>query len=210
MALRLISIYRPHTAAFIGFGFPIKKDGKYWKYFLDLANSIMETKADPYKFIVVQFQELGMRYPQELNSKVAWELYNLSKDIDVYDKEMELARVLLNTFNIVKDWSKISGFDKPNYSAFLKNNKNRFLLHRHDIRPELFLLTKSFYNELTKEERNEIIPKAEIKRAIIFSHKNILEKLKEVLGDEFSRDIPEDKSVQQVQSLQEQDSELLI
>jgi hypothetical protein len=210
MAHRLVSIYRPFVTGHRGYSHPITKNHGDWKYFLGLAETIIKIGANPYKFISTIFQERGMLYPPQLDTKENWEIYKLAKDIEVYDRETEIARKLLVTFNIVKDWSKINGFDISNYSAFLKNIKNKFLLHRHDINPELFLFTKSFYNNLTQKERNEIIPNGEVKRMIIFSHKKILDKLKEILKDEFAGNLPENKPVQQVQSVQEQDSELFI
>jgi hypothetical protein len=210
MAHKLINIYRPFAAGYKGYSHAIIKNHRDWKYFLGLAEVMIKFNADPYKFISIIFQERGMLYPPQLNTKENWEIYNLTKDIEVYDREMEIARKLLSTLNAVKDWSKIRGFDSANYAAFLENGKNKLLLHRHDINPELFLFTKSFYKDLTQKERNEIIPNGEIKRAIIFSHKKILNRLKETLKNEYYGDIPEDKPVRQVQSLQEQNDELFV
>ena len=191
-ALKLAKLYSSSTIPYLGYPFPVNKDGKWWKYFLNLSERIDEVKADPYIFITSQFQERGMIYPTQLNTKEAWEIYKGFESKKGTNHELGLAKMLLATINIVKEWSSIHGFNGASYSNFLKDDKNKFLLKRHNINPELFLFTKSFYTELTQEERNEIIPAADTRRMVIHSYKKIIKKLKEVLQDEFNGDISED------------------
>ena len=191
-ALKLAKLYSSSTIPYLGYPFPVNKDGKWWKYFLNLSDRIDEVKADPYIFITSQFQERGMIYPTQLNTKEAWEIYKGYEGKKNTNHEMELARLLLTTINVVKEWSSMHGFNRPSYTDFLRDDKNKFLLKRHNINPELFLFTKSFYVELTQEERNEIIPTADTRRMVIFSYKKIMKKLKEELQDEFNGNISED------------------
>lgn len=164
---------------------------KWWQHFLktiELHGKKKEWGARD--FVKVQFDEFGQIYPFHLVSKKAWNTYIEFYKKGKADKDITIAKSLLNGYNKIKKWSKENGFDFINYKGFFEDKKNMFFINRKEFSLYFLTISKSFlniYRNLTKNEKEDIISLNDfrIKRAYIFKNKKILNKIKEILGEEF-------------------------
>jgi len=174
LAKAFLFYYKKHS--FKTFKLSTVKESKWWPYFVSVAiHFSQESDWNADYFIAAQFEEKGKILPYQLVDKDAYETYKLYRGRYEADSEKRVVMNLLTTYKEVKEWKSIR--------AFLEDKKNQLLIERKSINPLLFFLCKSFY-ELGL---NEMFDKEEIenKRAVVFSNKKVLKKMKEVLGDEF-------------------------
>lgn len=159
------------------------KKTKWWSHFYNCVKLHYKKKEwDAKKFIDIQFDEFGKILPFHLPSKKAWNVY-----IEYYrrgqsNKDKAVALDLLNTYKKIKKFGT--------FKDFFNDKKNMLFVIRGEISHYFLSISKSFlniYNKLTEKQKNIIINEEKLKicRAMVFSNKRILKKIKEVLGEEF-------------------------
>lgn len=142
----------------------------------------LKKEWDIKKFIDIQFDEYGKILPFHLPRKEAWDIYIEYFRRGEVNKDKAVALALLNTYKRIRKFGT--------FEEFFNDKKNMLFVIRGEISPYFLSISRSFlkvYSKLTKKEKNNIIIKErlEICRAMVFSNKKILNKIKEVLGSEF-------------------------
>lgn len=162
---------------------------KWWPYFLKTAEMhVNDEKWDARKFIEAQF-EVSAIYPYQLKTKKAWENYIDFIGKGEIDDELAIAKQLLNSYKLIKNWCLKNKIDF-NIEKYIKDPINKIMLKRNNG-PSLYFLSisksfRNFYNNLSEEERGEIISqeKLDLKRSIVHTYNKIWKKMKDVLKEE--------------------------
>lgn len=175
LAKAFLHFYRRYS--YVSFKLSTVKKSKWWNFFLKVANNYSHEKDwNAYIFIAAQFEEKGKILPYQLIEKDAYETYKLYRHRFEADTDKKIVTNLLLTYRRVKE-------SNSSIRVFLEDKKNQLFIQRKNINPQLFFLCKSFYElGLDKQFEKEEIDN---KRAVIFANKKILNKMKEILGDEF-------------------------
>jgi hypothetical protein len=162
------------------------KKTKYWKAFTKTVEFFGdEPEWDASKFVKVLFYAFGKIYPFQMATKKSWETY-----VDYYNRgeidiETNIAKSLLNSHQFIKRWE-----EKNNKKFFSYDNTSLF----RNISPYYLSISQQFYDVyclLPEIDKKRIIDKndLETKRIMVNIHKKIYEKMKEVLGNDFRRNI---------------------
>lgn len=153
---------------------------KWWKFFLQTVEKFGNRKEWNVKnFVLSQFAYNEKVLPYELFSDKAWEIFLEYKHRFVNGNVKNIVFSLLDTYNKIKEWSTKQKFDKINFSAFFYDEKIKMFIKRGNYNTYLFTICKHFDKSLM--DKNEY----SAKRAMIFNNKKILNKMKEILDEEF-------------------------
>ncbi len=189
LAKIFLSFYRTHTRKIFRLG-SVKKS-KWWNFFVQTIEKFGDRKEwNSYEFVGSIFEKYGGQvYPPQLPTEAAWSTFleyrhRFRKSVKM---DKVLAINLLNVYQNVKRWSFDNGHKKINFNAFINDSYNTIMIERKSYDLTLFTVSKSFHKWLKNYEEGSIITEDEIKnkRALIFSHKKILYRLQEIMGDEF-------------------------
>lgn len=167
------------------------KSSKYWDAFvktIELRGSQEEWEKG--LFIKVLFEEYGKFYPYKLYTNEVWKTYKNYYKRGFENRDKSIALSLLHTYNSIKIWSKKKKKEGVDVEGYFKNPLNIALLENK--KPSIYLLSisktfKDYYRELHMAEQFAIVKPSELEscRRAIFKNKKILNKMKELLGDEF-------------------------
>jgi len=159
------------------------KESKWWKHFVSCVELRSSKKEwDTKRFIDIQFNEFGKILPFHLPTKKAWDIYIEYYRRGEVDKEKAVALGLLNSYKKIKKFGT--------YKDFFNDKKNMLFVIRGELSPYFLSISRSFlkvYANLTENQKKNIISKEKLKisRAMVFSNRKILNKIKEALGKEF-------------------------
>tara|TARA_Y100000310_G_C20673743_1_gene811695 strand:+ start:393 stop:992 length:600 start_codon:yes stop_codon:yes gene_type:complete len=186
LAKTYLIFYRQHSNKH--FSLKGVKKGRWWSSFSEVIEKFSERKEwDPYVFIwsaFEAFEAYGNIFPTQLSTDVVWENFLDLRHRFTNSKKSEtlLAKNLLSTYKEVKRWSLENGFKKADFGAFFEDKSNSLKIKRGNYNLSLFTVSKSFHEKLKDTLTEE---EFDTSRALIFSNKKILHKLKKVMGDEF-------------------------
>ena len=156
----------------------LRKNKKYFENTVDLFSNREEWDVN--KFIKCMFDYYGDIWPAQLPQEKNWKIYIEYKN--KYEKNIykEIAEELLSTYNRVKIATK------GDYKKYFEEKRHEIL--RGNTSVLFFLFCKSFYSSFSEEEINKIYGEnkdIELRKNYIKTNKKIINKLKEVLNDDF-------------------------
>lgn len=165
------------------------KSSKTWPFFLRLAEQhMLKPEWDANKFIVFVFDQYGPIYPAQMKTQKIWEEFvGTTKFVNI-ESDKKIALELLNSYKVIRRWCNKY---KEDFSVkkYIDQPKNRIFVKRGGLSP-LFIsicvpLLDFIYNLPEKDKDVIIGGSLENKRMVVFSNKKIVDKMKEVLKNEF-------------------------
>lgn len=175
-----LKFYKSHT-----FKYTTVRNSKWWDYFYRAAEKYSnEPGWNPYAFIAAQFEKYDQILPYHLTKKIAYDAYIEYKSRFEEDNDKNLVLSLLSSYNLVKEWCHENGYGKINFKAFFRNTDNIEKLRRRNTNHDLFSIIKSF-RELNSKENIYSEEEIDNSRRKILTKNKILNKMKEVLKEEF-------------------------
>lgn len=153
---------------------------KYKKYFDNTDNMFGQRKEfSPEAFIHAILLE-GFVYPQQLPIEKNWEIYERNKSS--YKKENEdiiLAKNIVSAYKNLKSGTVETFLNSPFNRLAIFNGKQSF--------PIDFFFFSKYFISFYKEHENDFKVKYNIQigRVKYFQYKKIIEKIKEILGEDY-------------------------
>lgn len=158
------------------------KNSKWWPIFLKVVEKYGNRKEwNSYKFILSQFLHDGEILPHNLLSDRAWKIFLEYKErFNIRTKTKDIVIGIVKTLNEIKSFCNSRNHLKANdFILFFRDERNRELIRRGNFNNYIFTICKDFPKELMNEDEHMK------KRAVLFSKPKLLNRLKEILGDEF-------------------------
>lgn len=170
--------------------FSIRKfrGSKWWIPFFRTVSLFGPKKEwDALRFVEAQFSD-RIAYPSQLATKRAWENFLEYRKRIIEDTDLYVANSCATVFRYIAKWSKLQGYSRPSYQAFLQAERENIL--RGSFTIHFFCILRPFYEfyerlDDSQKEKVATTDELERKRAVIHSIPKLSEKLKEVLGDDF-------------------------
>ena len=154
------------------------KSGKWWKYFEETIDKFSGREDwNPAIFVKCQFECFGKIYPSQLTSERAWETFKAYKFRfdETIDKQTQIVENVLKGYKAVKSFC-INKKIPFSVSEFLKDNFNNRQLEIGAYPIHFFVFSQSYIN---------IYGGNEIKRMVVAQNYKLMEKIREVLKDDF-------------------------
>jgi len=154
------------------------KSGKWWKYFCETIDKFSTREGwDANIFIKCQFESFGKIYPTQLPTERAW---NAFKDYkfrfeNVMDKETEIVKSVLTGYKAVKNYC-VNQKKEFSVATFLENNFNNRQIEIGAYPIYFFAFSKAYI---------AVYGMNKTKRMMVTRNKDLLDKIKNVLGDDF-------------------------
>jgi hypothetical protein len=194
LALEIAKVYLQFHKkySFKTFSLTKVKETKWWPYFLKCASNFgNRDEWDTYKFIEAQFHIAdGDVFPFSLMKEECWDNFLMFKKRDK-DFPVYIANNILASYNSIKEWSRLKGYETPNYKEYFSDKTIRGNIERHSVSFYLLSILRGFYeyyyNRLTDEQKDSLIKIEDLMamRAAVYTNEKIKKKMQEVLGTEF-------------------------
>lgn len=180
---KLSLIYRTHFKKFDQRIFTAKTitNSKWWPYFEKVIDKFCDRENwDPSVFIEAQFFFKGGKvYPPELPTEKSWK--NFLDYLNYKEKESDEETTVKNALN---GFSSVKNFCLKNnipfgVSEYIDNDYNRKKIERNEIPIHFFLFSKVFNKKFNIKD--------DIKKTLVRSNKKLLEKIKNVLKEDYEQ-----------------------
>jgi len=181
LADAFITEYRKHD-----FRFPTMKSirkSKWWIHFERAAELRHIEDWDAKIWVKCQFDKYGKILPFRLYGKKAQEAFQEYKHryLDGEDdKERQLITSMLSTYKTIKIWCKKKNLPEINYNEYFQNNINK--AERGQLSQHFLSICRPFRENFEGVLDDDALM---IKRAYVYKNKRLVNKLKEVMGNDF-------------------------
>lgn len=152
---------------------------KWWIYFEQTIDKFSNREGwDPNFFIEAQFFFKGNKlYPPELPTEKSWK--NFLDYLNYKQKENDeetIVRNVVNGFISVRNYC-LKNDISFSISEFINNEYNKKKIERNELPIHFFLFSKTFNNNFSIKD--------DIKKTLVRSNKKLLEKIKDVLKEDY-------------------------
>ncbi len=184
LATSFISQYKKYD-----FRFPsidnIQKS-KWWMHFLRSADHRYLEDWNPDIWVKCQFEKYGKILPFQLYGKKAEEAFNEYKFRYIEgkkDRRAQLVASVLSTYKTIKSWCNKNNDGLIDYDNYILSNKIK--IDRNELSEYFLSVCRPYMNKLIETDDIEKINKFKTRRLVIYNFKELKEKLKLVMGDDF-------------------------
>lgn len=184
LASAFISQYKKYD-----FRFPsINKiqETKWWIHFLRAADHRHLEDWNPDIWVKCQFEKNGKVLPFQLYGKKAEESFNELKFKYIEgkkDRRAQLVSSVLATYKTIKLWCNKNNDGIMDFDNYILSNKIK--IDRNELSEYFLSVCKPYIDKLIETNDVEKINKLKNRRLVIYSFKELKEKLQLVMGDDF-------------------------